>query len=79
MVHFSDLQGNTQILLFHVSADPNRADPATETPVLSVEQPSNVHNGGQMASAPTACSTSVWATAGPITATTRDAPNRSGI
>ena len=52
VVHFSDLQGNSQILLFHVSADPNRADPATETPVLSVEQPSNVHNGGQMAFGP---------------------------
>jgi glucose/arabinose dehydrogenase len=48
VVHYTDLQGNTQVSAFSVSADPNRADGASETPILSVSQPGPAHNGGQI-------------------------------
>ena len=51
-VHYSDLEGSSRISLFQVSPDPNRADPGSETAVLSVEQPSSVHNGGQIVFGP---------------------------
>jgi glucose/arabinose dehydrogenase len=35
-----------------VSQDPNRADPASETPILGVTQPGPAHNGGQIAFGP---------------------------
>jgi glucose/arabinose dehydrogenase len=48
VVHYTDLQGNTQVSVFSVSADPNRADAGSETPILSVSQPGPAHNGGQI-------------------------------
>jgi glucose/arabinose dehydrogenase/predicted small secreted protein len=48
IVHYNDLAGNTRISAFHVSADPNRADPASESVVLAVEQPGVAHKGGQI-------------------------------
>ena len=49
VVHYSDVSGNTVLSLFHVSAgDPDQADPASETVLLTVEQPFANHNGGQI-------------------------------
>jgi glucose/arabinose dehydrogenase len=52
-VNYIDLNGNTVIASFHVSADdPNRADPASEMDLLQVNQPYNNHNGGGLAFGP---------------------------
>ena len=43
---------NKQIVRYHVSDDPDVADPASATPVLSYVQPASNHNGGWMAFGP---------------------------
>ncbi|MFL5493488.1 MAG: PQQ-dependent sugar dehydrogenase [Gemmatimonadales bacterium] len=48
IVHYTDLSGNTRVSFFQVSGDPDRADPASESVVLAVEQPGVAHNGGQV-------------------------------
>jgi glucose/arabinose dehydrogenase len=49
VVHYTDAGGNTVVSLFRVSAeDADRADPASETIVLTAEQPFSNHNGGQI-------------------------------
>ena len=49
LVHYTDVNGNTVVAAYHVSAaDPNQADPATEAVLLTVEQPFDNHNGGQI-------------------------------
>jgi glucose/arabinose dehydrogenase len=49
VVHYTDAGGATMVSAFRVSAgDPDRADPASETPILTVEQPFSNHNGGQI-------------------------------
>jgi glucose/arabinose dehydrogenase len=48
IVHYVDLDGNTRVSLVHVSADPNRADPASESLVLANQKSSPAHNGGQI-------------------------------
>ena len=48
VVHYTDLQGDTRVSVFHVSDDPDRADPGSETPILGVSQPGPAHNGGQI-------------------------------
>ena len=48
VVHYTDLEGDTRVSAFQVSADPNRADAGSETPILSVTQPGPAHNGGQI-------------------------------
>lgn len=48
IVHYTDLAGDTRVSLFRVSADPDRADPASESLVLAVEQPGVAHKGGQV-------------------------------
>ena len=46
-IDYTDATGNTQIEEWKISADdPNLADPATATTILSVEQPAENHNGG---------------------------------
>ena len=45
-VNYTDRRGDTRIERFHVSADPDRVDPATEKLVLTVRQPYSNHNGG---------------------------------
>jgi glucose/arabinose dehydrogenase len=48
IVHSIDLSGNTRVSSFQVSADPDVADPASETLVLAVQQPGPAHKGGQI-------------------------------
>ncbi len=48
-VHYTAApSGESHISSFRVSADPDRADPASETVVLSVSRPGTAHNGGQL-------------------------------
>ena len=47
-VHYNNRSGDNQVSLFRVSADPDRADPASESVVLAVPQPGVAHNGGQL-------------------------------
>ncbi len=52
-INYTDLNGNTVVARYHVSADdPNAADPASEAQMLTVEQPYPNHNGGQLAFGP---------------------------
>ena len=47
-VHYTDLSGDTRVTRFRVSDDPDRADPSSESAVLTVDQPGPAHNGGQI-------------------------------
>jgi glucose/arabinose dehydrogenase len=52
-VNYIDLNGNTVVASFRVSADdPDRADPASGVDVLNVRQPYSNHNGGGLAFGP---------------------------
>lgn len=52
-VNYTDRQGDTHVARFQVSnGDPNRADPATEFTVLTLDQPAPNHNGGMLAFGP---------------------------
>lgn len=51
-VHYTHLSGNIRISRFQVSADPDRAEPASETVVLPVDHPGVSHNGGQISFGP---------------------------
>ena len=48
IVHYTDQNNNTRVSSFHVSADPDLADAATEVPILEADQPFVNHNGGQI-------------------------------
>ena len=52
VVHYTDVAGNTALSRFQVSADPDRADPASEQVVLTASQPYPNHNGGQVTFGP---------------------------
>jgi len=45
-VNYTDRRGDTQVVRFTVSRDPDRADPASAKLILTVEQPFSNHNGG---------------------------------
>ena len=51
-INYIDLNGNTVIARYHVSSDPNRADPASAQVVLRVQQPFPNHNGGSVVFGP---------------------------
>ena len=51
-VNYTDLSGDTVISSFRLSQDPNRADPASETVLLTYDQPYANHNGGGLAFGP---------------------------
>ena len=48
IVYYMDRSGDTRVSSFQVSADPDVADPATETLVLGVPQPGPAHKAGQI-------------------------------
>ena len=52
LVHYTDLAGNTVLSRFQVSADPDRAEPASEQVILTAAQPASNHNGGQVVFGP---------------------------
>jgi glucose/arabinose dehydrogenase len=47
-VNYTDVEGDTRVVRYSVSADPNAADPASGVPILHVEQPFGNHNGGHI-------------------------------
>lgn len=48
-VYYTDQFGNNQVSRFSLSADPERADPVSEEPILLLEHPNHDnHNGGQI-------------------------------
>jgi glucose/arabinose dehydrogenase len=51
-VNYTDVGGNTAIARFRVSADPDRADRATQELMLSFAQPFANHNGGWLGFGP---------------------------
>jgi glucose/arabinose dehydrogenase len=52
IVHYTDVAGDTKISSFRVSADPDQADPASETVLLTNDKTSVAHNGGQIVFGP---------------------------
>lgn len=48
-VDYTDNSGNTVVSRFHMSSDPNLADPGSETVLLRIVQPAANHNGGMLA------------------------------
>ena len=52
LVHYTDIAGDTRVSIFHVSADPDVADPSSEQVILTADQPFANHNGGQIAFGP---------------------------
>jgi glucose/arabinose dehydrogenase len=52
IVHYTNTAGDTRLSAFHVSADPDRANPTSEQVLLAVDQPFANHNGGQIAFGP---------------------------
>ncbi|NLE23359.1 MAG: PQQ-dependent sugar dehydrogenase [Actinobacteria bacterium] len=47
-VDYTDRDGDTRVVRYRVSEDPDRADPSTAIEILRVEQPYSNHNGGQL-------------------------------
>lgn len=48
-VNYTNLQGDTVVERYQVSAgNPNQADPASRRTLLTIDQPFNNHNGGQL-------------------------------
>ena len=51
-VNYTDLNGDTVIARYRVSANPSLADPASEVMLLNIAQPFANHNGGPLAFGP---------------------------
>ncbi|MCI0547782.1 MAG: PQQ-dependent sugar dehydrogenase [Candidatus Rokubacteria bacterium] len=47
-VFYTNSAGNTAVVRYRVSADPDVANPASALPILSIAQPEPNHNGGQL-------------------------------
>jgi glucose/arabinose dehydrogenase len=47
-VNYTNIAGNTVIARYHISADPNVADPGSAAVLLTIAQPFSNHNGGQL-------------------------------
>jgi glucose/arabinose dehydrogenase len=54
VVHYTDPAGDTRLSVFQVSSDPDVADGTSEQVILTVDQPFDNHNGGQIAFGPDA-------------------------
>src|SRR3954462_10530378 len=48
VVHYTDPAGDTHLLLYTVSSDPDVADATSEQVILTADQPYDNHNGGQI-------------------------------
>jgi glucose/arabinose dehydrogenase len=48
VVHYTDPAGDTRVSTFRTSADPDQADPGSESVILTADQPGGSHNGGQI-------------------------------
>jgi len=51
-LNYTDNAGDTVVSRFHLSQDPDIADPKSEEKILTVKQPYANHNGGQLAFGP---------------------------
>ena len=51
-VNYTNAEGDTEIVRYRPSSDPNVADPESAELILRIEQPDVVHNGGHMAFGP---------------------------
>lgn len=51
-VHYTDLNGDTVVSRFRLTNNPDVADPSSEEVILTVDQPYDNHNGGQLAFGP---------------------------
>ena len=51
-VNYTNAEGDTEIVRYGLSSDPNVADPDSAELILRIEQPDPVHNGGHMAFGP---------------------------
>jgi glucose/arabinose dehydrogenase len=47
-VHYTDPAGDTVVARYQVSTDPNVVSPASATTILTLDQPFDNHNGGQL-------------------------------
>ncbi|MEX0878920.1 MAG: PQQ-dependent sugar dehydrogenase [Thermoanaerobaculia bacterium] len=47
-INYTDLNGDTVVARYHVTADPNVADPFSAAVLLNIDQPFPNHNGGQL-------------------------------
>jgi glucose/arabinose dehydrogenase len=52
IVHYTDVNGDTKVSSLRVSADPDQADPASESVLLTNLKPAAAHNGGQIVFGP---------------------------
>jgi len=52
VVNYTDTAGDSRVSVYRVSADPDRADPASEQVIVEVDQPFPNHNGGMVVFGP---------------------------